>query len=153
MSIKLKDIPRGQLTPEEVEALSNKTFDYADKERVSMREAERRMKEEIHSDSIRTYILESRDDWGDFTFLEKTHEVAKAIHRGLGAIVKIPGIALKTIGEQALTRKEIAELKNHHTQFNGYEQKGWKVLRARGRAALPIYLEKLEISILKSLME
>jgi len=142
MSIKLKDIPRGQLTPEEVEALSNKTFDYADKERVSMREAERRMKEEIHSDSIRTYILESRDDWGDFTFLEKTHEVAKAIHRGLGAIVKIPGIALKTIGEQALTRKEIAELKKSPYAIQRLRAKGMESPAGKGARGLANILRK-----------
>jgi len=139
----LKDIPTGRLTPEETEALSNKTFDYADKERVSMREAERKIKEEIHNDSIRRqllragefeeawkipsyeppYILESRDEWGEFTFKEKAFETAKAIHRGLGSIVKFPGVALKAIGERALTRAEIAELKKSE----------WAIQRLRGR--------------------
>ncbi|KKN01335.1 hypothetical protein LCGC14_1128810, partial [marine sediment metagenome] len=129
MPILLKDIPVGRLTPEETEALSNKTFDYADKERVSMREAERRIKEEVDNDSIRRqlmragefekawkipsseppYILEK--GYGEFTFKEKTFEFGKAVHRGLGAIVKFPGVALKALGEQALTRAEIAELK------------------------------------------
>ncbi len=131
MAIKLKDIPQGQLNPEEVEALSNKTFDYADKERVSMREAQRRIKEQVNDDFNRRqlmragefeeawkiprseppFVLESRDERGDFTFREKAFEVGKAVHRGLGSIVKLPGIALKAIGEQALTRAEIEELK------------------------------------------
>jgi len=138
MPIKLKDIPVGRLNPEETEALSNKTFDYADKERVSMREAERRIKEEVDNDSIRRqlmragefekawkiprseppYILEK--GYGEFTFKEKTFEVAKAMHRGLGAIVKFPGIALKAIGEQALTRAEIAELKRSPSAIQRY---------------------------------
>ncbi len=129
MAIKLKDIPIGQLNPEEVEALSNKTFDYADRERVSMREAQRRIKEEVDNDSIRRQLMragEFEQAWkipsneppytlekgfGDFTFGEKAFEIGKAVHRGLGSIVKIPGVALKAIGESVLTRAEIAELK------------------------------------------
>lgn len=127
--IKLSDIPRGQLNPEEVEALSNKTFDYADKERVSMREAERKIKEETHNDFIRRQLMRAGEfekawkipsneppytlekGFGEFTFKEKALEVGKAVHRGLGSIVKLPGIALKAIGERAYTRAEIEELK------------------------------------------
>jgi hypothetical protein len=129
MPIKLKDIPRNQLTPDEVEAISNETFDYADRERVSMREAQRRIREQVNNDDIRRQLMRAgefekalkvptneppfvlEEGFGDFTFKEKALEIGKAVHRGLGFIGKFPGVALKAIGEQALTRKEIEELK------------------------------------------
>ncbi len=161
MAIKLKDIPVGRLTPEEVEALSNKTFDYADKERVSMREAERKIKEEVHNDSIRRQLLRAGDfeaAWkvpsyeppyylekgppGEFTFKEKTFEVARAVHRGLGAVVKVPGVALKAIGETALTRAEIAELKKSPYAIQRLRARGMESPAGKGARAVADMLRR-----------
>ncbi len=130
MPILLKNIPvNTRLTPDEVEALSNRTFDYADRERVSMREANRKIREEVRNNYIRKQLIKEGDfqaaweipsyeppyyleeGYGEFTFKEKAFEVAKAGHRGLGAIVKLPGVALKALGELPPTRVEIAEMK------------------------------------------
>jgi len=129
MPIPLKDIPHGKLTPDEVESIANDTFDYADREQVSLREAERKIKEESHNDSIRRQFIRLGDwdsaqkvpsydapfvleeGYGDFTFKEKSFEVAKSVHRGLGSVAKLPGVAMKAFGELGLTRREIAELK------------------------------------------
>ncbi len=126
---RLKDIPNATLTPEEIEAVANNTFDYADRKRVSIREAERVIKEDaidknrranlqeinrifgtdfdIQPTNPHTYDL--REGYGDFTFKERVAELAKGFHRGLGKIVKIPGVALKFAGELEPTRAEIAK--------------------------------------------
>ena len=164
MPIKLKDIPVGRLTPEEVEALSNETFNYADRERVSMREAERKIIEEKHNDIILKQLIRAGDfqegkkipgyvplrhfekgtpgDEDFFTFKEKTFEFGKAIHRGLGAIVKFPGVALKAIGEQALTRAEIAELKESPHAIQRLRAKGMESPAGKGARAFANMLRK-----------
>ena len=129
MPIKLRDIPRGRLTPDEVEALSNDTFDYADRERVSLREAERVTKENAKDTNTRASLLEL-SKWtdidldelppyhgpgmgevtvgqGDFSFTRKVSEIAKAAQRGAGSVLKLPGVAMKALGELEPTRAEI----------------------------------------------
>ncbi len=140
MPLLLKDIPEGRLTPDEVKAVANKTFDYADRERVSMREAERKTKEKVADEIYRRQLIQAGEyqkslemlpssyngfgnlevGHGDFTFKEKTVEVAKAMHRGLGSVIKVPGIALKAIGEFQMTRAEIEELKKSPSKFKNY---------------------------------
>ena len=132
MGVLLKDIPDAVLTPDEVEALANEEFDYADREAVSIREARRKLREELDNKIRRENLIEINrifgtdielpptsftfgelmEDPGNFTFKEKSIEIAKALHRGAGNVIKIPGIALKAIGEGALTRKEIEELRD-----------------------------------------
>ncbi len=131
MAIELKDIPNEPLTPEEVELLANDEFDYADRHKVSMREANRKIVEQFRDRRRRQNLAEVNKVFGtnhdisdphfnfgtlkpgpgDFTFKEKVSEVAKAAHRGLGSIVKLPGIALKAIGETPLTRAEIEKMR------------------------------------------
>lgn len=160
MPIRLKDIPRGQLNPDEVEALSNKTFDYADRERVSMREAQRRIKEETDNEFNRRQLMragEFEQAWkipsneppyvlergfGDFTFREKTLEIGKAVHRGLGSIVKFPGIALKAIGEQALTRAEIEKLKESPSAIQRLRARAMESPAGRGARSIANTLRK-----------
>ena len=161
MAITLKDIPVGRLTSEEVEALSNKTFDYADKERVSMREAERRIKEEVNNDSIRRQLLragEFEKAWKipsyeppyilekgppeDFTLKQKIFQFGRAVHRGLGANVKLTGVALKAIGEQALTRAEIAELKKSPYAIQRLRARGMESPAGKGARAFANMLRK-----------
>lgn len=127
---RLKDIPVGKLTPEEEEAVANDTFDYADRERVSLREASRKIMEDQRDKNRRASLAEVQkafgtgsgadtrpispypyditEGYGDFTFREKSAQIGKAVHRGLGAIVKIPGVGLKLLGELEPTRHEIA---------------------------------------------
>ena len=63
----LKDIPKtGILTPEEVEALSNRTFDYADRERVSIRAARQKIKDDVRNDFIRSQLFKAGDIKGAF---------------------------------------------------------------------------------------
>ena len=132
MPILLKDIPRAPLNPDEVEALSNNTFDYADKERVSIREARRQVQSDIMDKNMRANLAEinrvfgssheTRDlsfsfgdlleGPGEFNFKEKTFEVAKSVHRGLGSLVKLPGVGIKAIGENAPNRREIDNMKD-----------------------------------------
>jgi hypothetical protein len=131
MGVRLKDIPFDPLSPEEVEALSNETFDYADRENVSLREANRVIEEETQAELFRNAMMESNKAFGtnfdvtnpnydpgtldigpgDFTFGQKTLEVAKAGHRGLGSLVKLPGILLKAVGEGPTTRADRAKLR------------------------------------------
>ena len=131
MGVLLKDIPDAVLTPDEVEALANEEFDYADREAVSIREATRKIRQDLDDKIRRTNLIEinrifgtdhelppSNFSFGDlmegpgsFTLKEKAIEAAKALQRGAGAVLKIPGIALKAIGEGELTRKEIEELR------------------------------------------
>lgn len=135
----LKDIPKDTLNPEEVELIANKEFDYADRERVSIREARKRIRtdlvDRITAENIREInrvfgenfeVPDLNFDFGnlteghgEFTFREKAVELAKTFHReGLGSIVKLPGVALKAIGESAPNRKEIAEFKQSPYTFN-----------------------------------
>ena len=131
MAIRLLDIPDAPLTPDEVEALANEEFDYADRERVSIRQGIEKIKQEFADKRRRQNLAEINkifgttfditppyrepdtltQGYGDFTFQERTAEAAKAFHRGLGGIVKLPGVLLKAIGEVAPTRVEIEELK------------------------------------------
>ena len=132
MPIVLKDIPGAPLSPDDVSALANQEFDFADENRVSIREAKRKVKQASDDKHARNSILELnrvfgtninvpdigfypgelRQGYGDFTFKEKAFEVAKATHRGLGQIVKLPGVALEAIGESAPTRQEIANFRD-----------------------------------------
>ena len=131
MVIRLKDIPIAPLNPEEVEALANGEFDYADRERVSLRAANQHARDELRDKIRRDNLREinkvfgttfdvtvpvSEPDtltqgYGDFTLKEKTGEVAKAVHRGMGSIIKLPGVLMKAIGELPATRAEIRALK------------------------------------------
>lgn len=130
MAIPLKDIPTESLTPDEVEALANDTFDYADREKVSMREADKVIRQQMQDELTRASLKESNRVFGtnfdttnpnfipgtinavdEFTFGEKSLEVLKAGHRGLGSVVKLPGVALKAIGEAPMNRAEIEKLK------------------------------------------
>lgn len=124
--MRLDQIPDAPLNAEEIEAVSNKTFDYADKERVSLREAKRQyrieMEDKLHRSTLASLnrVIGTNYDttdpsfrqgeitqgYGDFTFREKVGEVGKAVHRGLGSIVKLPGVALKVAGELPLNRQE-----------------------------------------------
>ena len=139
---RLKDIPVGTLTPDEEEALANDTFDYADKERVSLREASRVIREDQKAKNQRASLAEVRkafgedveprpispypynitEGYGDFTFREKAAEIGKAVHRGLGAVIKIPGVGLKLLGELEPTRKEISERKKESTMYDPRQQ-------------------------------
>lgn len=136
----LKDIPTGQLTPDEVETIANEEFDYADRERVSMREARRATKERHNDEITRRNLMEinrvfgtdfeTHDPYsqpgvltegpGEFTFKEKVFEVTQAGHRGLGSLVKLPGIFLKALGESAPTRKELEAMRISPNAFQRY---------------------------------
>ncbi len=144
MATLLKDIPSGPLTPDEVEALANQEFDFADKERVSLRAARQKIRKDLDDTINRSNLLEINRVFGlnldvpepvygqgtliknpaeDFTFKEKAFEIGRAIQRGAGSIVKIPGVALKALGEIAPTRAEVAELEalpfNYPTLYRG----------------------------------
>ncbi len=147
----LKDIPQAPLNPEEVELLANEEFDYADREKVSMREARRKVMENRNDVHTRRGLAELNRVFGtsfetraptfdylsggtgEFTFREKAFEVAKAGHRGLGNIVKVPGIALKAIGELPLNRAEIEKLKESPHPIQRFRAKAMK--SPIGRAA------------------
>ena len=154
MATVLKDIPTALLTPEEVEAVANKEFDYADRERVSIRAAKLKLRQDFNDDLNRRNLSEINRIFGTtfeikdpayrpgqltetptFGFKEKVFEIAKAGHRGLGSLVKLPGVALKAIGEAGLTRKEIDELrkspyKHHNLQAAFAESPSGKTYRA-----------------------
>jgi len=136
MTIKLKDIPVDPLAPDDVETLASEEFDYADRERVSIQEARRKIREEFDAKQTRLNLMETNkifgttfeipaiyntdtisEGYGDFTFKEKAIEIAKAGHRGIGQIVKLPGIALKAIGEIAPTRAEREKLRQSPSDF------------------------------------
>ncbi len=125
---RLADINKGQMTAEEAEALANDTFDYADRERVTLRSANLKIRNDAIDKNRRTQLREINrlfgtsfdttnpnaetynitKGYGDFTFGEKTAQAAKAFQRGAGSIVKLPGVALKAIGELEPDRAEIA---------------------------------------------
>lgn len=149
MPVALKDIPQGQLTPDEVEALANGTFDYADRERVSLREAERRWEEQRHYERIaRGFIIAKNEKeflramemyqdrlepgYGELTFKEKSIEVAKAVNRGAGSVIKMPGVTIKAIGEMAPNRKQIAELEKSPYAIQRFRAKTMKSSIGRG---------------------
>lgn len=125
---RLADVNKGQMTPDEAEALANDTFDYADRERVTLRAANLKIRNDAIDKNRRTQFREINKvfgtnfdttnpnaetynitkGYGDFTFGEKVAEAAKAVQRGAGSIVKLPGVALKAIGELEPDRAEIA---------------------------------------------
>lgn len=131
MAIKLKDIPFEPVNNNELEALSNKTFDYADRNNVSLREARVRIREQAASETKFSQINEVNkvfgldipnvpppirqgeliQGYGDFTFSEKAIQIGGSVQRGASAVVKVPGIALKAIGEQAMTREQLEKLR------------------------------------------
>lgn len=143
MAIRLLDIPEATLTPDEVEALANEEFDYADRERVSIRQARAKIIQEFEDKRQRQNLAEINkifgttfdvtppyrepdtltQGYGDFTLQEKTAEAAKSFHRGLGSIVKLPGVLLKALGETAPTRVEIEELKKSPYAIQRFREK------------------------------
>jgi len=131
-TIRLSDIPDAILTPDEIEALANKEFDYADKERVTLREAQRKVNEQMLDENRRRNLIEVNKVFGTnfdtaykgpkdtltqgvdldkFTVGKKIHEAAKAVQRGSGQALKLPGVALKAIGELPYNRQEIQDKK------------------------------------------
>ena len=161
MGIRLQDIPRDTLSPDDVENLANKEFDYADKERVSIREAKRKIQQDFRDELNRNAMIRANDifgtnfelpvryntgtiseGYGDFTFKEKAFEVAKAGHRGLGAIVKLPGIALKAIGEAAITDREVRELRESVDTFDQLQTRKLQSPVGRGARASLDFLRR-----------
>ncbi len=161
MGIRLEDIPRDTLSPDDVENLANKEFDYADKERVSIREAKNKIQQDVRDDLNRDAMIRANDifgtnfelpikyntgtiseGYGDFTFKEKAFEVAKAGHRGLGSIVKLPGIALKAIGEAAITDREVRELRESVDTFDQLQTRRLQSPIGRGARASLDFLRR-----------
>ena len=130
--IRLTDIPDARLTPDELNALVKREFDYADKERVTLRDAQRKVGEQVMEENHRRNMMEVNKVFGTnfdtsykgpkdtltqgvdldkFTVGQKMHEAAKAVQRGAGQALKLPGVALKAIGEMPYNRQEIQDKK------------------------------------------
>jgi hypothetical protein len=140
-TIRLSDIPDAILTPDEIEALANKEFDYADKERVTLREAQRKINEQMLDENRRRNLMEVNKVFGTnfdtsykgpkdtltqgvdldkFTVGQKIHEAAKAVQRGSGQVLKLPGVALKALGELPYNRQEIQDKKRSDWYSSGF---------------------------------
>jgi IS1 family transposase len=120
-TVRLSDIPYGaELTPEEVEALANREFDFAMKEKVDLRTAREEIRKQNQDEMHRRNLMDLRKagfEIGEIPFKnvspgtiapapglsarETGVEVGKALQRGPKSVAKLPGVFLKAAGENA----------------------------------------------------
>lgn len=143
---RLDEIPDSPLIYDDIEKQANEEFDYAQKEQISLAESSKRVRENVMAENIRRNSFDVQKAWpeiegiakgsnfdfgnigtleqlydpspGEFTIGEKFYEVAKAGQEGLVGLGKLPGVALKALGESGFTNEEIAAMGNSRWMIN-----------------------------------